>query len=139
MTDKLTPEERSILMSKIRSKNTKPELIVRRFLFSKGLRYRIHDSRYPGSPDIVLPRYKTVILVNGCFWHGHKNCWTAHIPESNSQYLEKKIRRNIERDKENLMLLKKTGWKVIVIWECQLNKKLSRERELDLLIKKLTD
>jgi DNA mismatch endonuclease (patch repair protein) len=139
MTDKLTHEERSALMSKIKGKDTKPEIIVRKFLFSKGFRYRIHDPRYPGSPDIILPRYKTAVFVNGCFWHGHKDCKAAHIPESNREYWENKIERNRKRDVRKNRLLKAEGWRVIVVWECKLGRKESRGRELDRLAKKIIE
>lgn len=129
--------QRQKLMSLIKGKNTKPELIVRKLLYSMGFRYRLHIGTLPGKPDITLTKYKTVILVNGCFWHFHKNCPNGHIPKTNTEYWNTKIARNIERDKENKLKLKKLGWKVIVIWECEvknegiLYKKLSRIKAHD--------
>lgn len=111
---------RSYNMSQIKSKNTKPEETVRKFLFSSGLRYRKNDKRYPGKPDIVLPKYKTVIFVNGCFWHGHEGCKYYVTPKSNTDYWLPKIQRNILRDDENKRILEQQGWRVIVVWECQL-------------------
>jgi DNA mismatch endonuclease (patch repair protein) len=114
-------------MSKIRAIETKPEIKVRKFLFSKGFRYRKNSKELPGKPDIVLPKYKTVIFVNGCFWHGHKNCEAATLPKSKVEYWSKKIGSNIERDKRNKRELKKLGWKVIIVWECELKKIISEK------------
>lgn len=125
--DTKTPEERSLNMSHIRSKDTKPEKIVRKYLFHEGFRYRKNDKRLPGKPDIVLPKYKTVIFVNGCFWHMH-NCSRARLPRSNNTYWESKIKRNVERDQQHYQQLKETGWKVLIIWECELKKKMLPER-----------
>lgn len=127
MADTKTPEERSRNMSLIRSSNTKPEEYVRRYLFSRGFRYRKNDKRLPGKPDIVLPKYKTVIFVNGCFWHMH-GCSRSRLPKSNLSYWEPKIKRNIERDKQNYYDLESFGWKVIIVWECELKKKIAEER-----------
>ena len=127
MADTKTPEERSINMSHIRSINTKPEEIVRKYLFSKGFRYRKNDKRLPGKPDIVLPKYKTVIFVNGCFWHMH-NCSRSRPPKSNLEYWGPKIQRNVERDKENYKKLRDTGWNVMVVWECELKKRIAQSR-----------
>lgn len=121
MADNHSKEVRSYNMSRIRSKNTKPEELVRKFLFSKGFRYRKNVRALPGCPDIVLPKYKTVILVNGCFWHKH-DCPRFVWPSTNREYWEPKIRRNVERDTLNHALLQNQGWKVITIWECELNK-----------------
>jgi DNA mismatch endonuclease (patch repair protein) len=120
--DDLTTEQRHVNMSHIQSKNTKPEMIVRKYLFSKGFRYRVNDKRYPGHPDIVLPKYKTVIFINGCFWHQHPNCKYASIPKTNKEYWIPKLQKNVERDKLNYKKLSKLGWNVIVIWECELKK-----------------
>lgn len=109
-------------MSQIRSKNTKPEEIVRKYLFSKGFRYRKNDKRYPGRPDIILPKYKTVIFVNGCFWHMHDGCPKFVMPKSNIEYWKSKLERNKRHDIENKIALEKQGWKVIVVWECDLKK-----------------
>ncbi len=120
-------------MSRIKGKDTKPEVMVRKYLFSQGFRYRKNDRRLPGTPDIVLPKYKTCIFVNGCFWHGHENCRYFVVPKTNTDFWMNKINRNIERDKENFDALKQTGWKVIVVWECQL-KKDKRETTLAKLV-----
>ncbi len=123
MADKMTPEQRHICMSHVRSKNTKPEMIVRRFLFAHGFRYRIHVSVLPGKPDIVLRKYKTVIFINGCFWHGHENCHIYVMPKSNVEFWSKKIQRNKERDLKERIRLRMMGWHVILLWECQLKPK----------------
>ena len=125
MDDK-TPEQRSINMSHIRSKDTKPEEIVRKYLFARGFRYRKNDTRYPGKPDLVLPKYHTVIFINGCFWHQH-GCSRSTLPKTNQDYWIPKIQRNVERDRQNIKALEDAGWKVIVIWECELKKKTLEE------------
>ena len=122
MADNHTPEIRSYNMSRIKAKDTKPEEKVRKYLFAQGFRYRKNDKRLPGKPDIVLPKYKTVIFVNGCFWHKHDNCKKFVWPKSNIEYWQKKILRNVERDKSEHEELEKLGWKVIVVWECKLKK-----------------
>jgi DNA mismatch endonuclease (patch repair protein) len=124
-------------MSCIKNKNTKPEKIVRNFLFSKGLRYRKNDRRYPGHPDVVLPKYKTVVFVHGCFWHLHENCRYARLPKSNIDYWSKKLTKNKERDAREQAELRNMGWKVIVVWECEL-KKDKRQQTLDNLYKQIT-
>ena len=111
---------RSKIMSSIRSTNTKPEIVVRKLLFSKGLRFRLHDKKLPGKPDIVLKKRKTAIQVRGCFWHGH-NCKLFNYPRTNRSYWLKKIRNNKKRDKKNDNLIKKMGYKLIVINECKIN------------------
>jgi len=128
MADVFTKKKRSEVMSKIRASNTKPELIVRKFLFSQDFRYRIHQKSLPGKPDIVLKKYNTVIFVNGCFWHGHKNknCTIFKMPKSNQNYWIPKIENNIYNDAQKKKLLKRLGWRVIVIWECQLKKRLHK-------------
>ncbi len=131
MADNHSKEVRSMNMSHIRSTNSKPEEIVRKYLFSKGLRYRKNVRTLPGKPDIVLRKYKTVIFVNGCFWHKH-DCGRFVMPSSNTDYWTKKINGNVERDKANTKLLELQGWKVLVIWECQLKKK-HRDDSLELL------
>lgn len=123
MADVHTPEQRHRNMSAIRSKNTKPEEIVRKYLFAQGFRYRKNDSRLPGKPDIVLPKYKTVIFVNGCFWHGHEGCRYFVWPENNADFWRKKIGGNIERDTRKHADLTAAGWHVITIWECELKTK----------------
>ena len=119
-------------MSKISGKETKPEIMVRKFLFANGFRYRKNDKRYPGKPDIVLPKYKTVIFVHGCFWHGH-SCSAGKLPETRKDFWIEKINGNIERDKKNISLLKKQGWKVIVIWQCKLKNRKVRTTTLSKL------
>lgn len=117
MADIMTAEERSHRMSLIRSRDTAPELALRRALHATGLRYRVHFSGLPGRPDIVFPARRVVVFVNGCFWHGHR-CPTGHIPRSNSAFWKNKIETNRQRDARNIMKLRKAGWKVIVVWEC---------------------
>ena len=109
-------------MSRIRNKNTKPEELVRKYLFSQGFRYRKNDPRLPGKPDIVLPKYRTVIFVNGCFWHGHEGCRYFIWPKNNADFWNEKITANILRDKKNHQLLSVQGWKVNDVWECELKK-----------------
>lgn len=125
-------------MSQIKGKNTKPENIVCRYLFSQGFRYRKNDRRYPGTPDIVLPKYRTVIFVNGCFWHGHGNCRFFVVPKTNTDFWLDKIRKNIDRDKRDIALLEQDGWRVITIWECELRKE-NVENTLEMLINMLKD
>ena len=120
MADIKSKEERSYNMSRIRGKDTKPETLVRKYLFSRGFRYRKNDRRLPGTPDIVLSKYKTVIFVNGCFWHGHQGCKYFVWPKNNADFWKTKIETNIQRDKAKQSKLREMGWKVIVIWECQL-------------------
>lgn len=124
---------RSYNMSRIKGKNTKPEEIVRKYLFSKGFRYRKNDKKLPGTPDIVLPKYKTVIFVNGCFWHGHKDCRYFVVPKTNTDFWLNKINTNIERDKHKQEALKELGWNVIVVWECELKPKVVAQTLNDLI------
>ena len=118
--DKLTKEQRHKCMSSIRGKDTKPELIVRKYLFSRGYRYRLNHPRLPGHPDLVFRKYRTVIFVNGCFWHGHENCKYFVLPKTNIDFWKKKIDRNKGRDREVQQELAKMGWHCITVWECQL-------------------
>lgn len=118
--DNRSPEVRSRNMSRIPSKNTKPEEIVRKYLFNRGFRYRKNVSKLPGKPDIVLSKYKTVVFMNGCFWHAHKGCKWFVPPKSNTEFWEGKFIYNIERDERNYKKLKDLGWKVIIIWECEI-------------------
>ena len=113
-------EQRSRNMSAIKSKNTKPEIAVRRLLHSRGYRFRLHSKGLPGSPDIVLPKYKTVIFVHGCFWHRHENCKYASMPKTRKEFWKKKFQSNIKRDLEIQEKIKNIGWKSVVIWECEL-------------------
>ena len=107
-------------MSRIRGKNTKPEMLVRKYLFAHGYRYRLHSKNLPGKPDIVLPKYKTVIFVHGCFWHGHKDCKYFVVPKTRTDWWLNKINGNKANDAKKELALKQAGWKVLVIWECQL-------------------
>lgn len=122
MTDVHNRKTRSYNMSRIRSKNTKPELLVRKFLFSHGYRYRLHSKFLPGKPDISLSKYSTVIFIHGCFWHGHKGCKYFVIPKTRTDWWLNKIKRNRQLDQKNSKILKKQGWKVITIFECKLKK-----------------
>lgn len=131
MADNHTKEQRSKNMSHIRSTNSKPEERVRKYLFFRGLRYRKNVRSLPGCPDLVFKKYKTAVFVNGCFWH-HHDCGRFVWPKSNEEYWHKKIDRNVERDKQNTLLLQEQGWQVLVIWECQLKKDVAEEN-LDLL------
>ncbi len=133
MTDVHDKATRSYNMSRIRSKNTKPEMVVRKFLFSKGFRYRLHGKNLPGKPDIVLARHKTAIFVQGCFWHGHENCKYFKIPETRKKWWTKKIEQTKKNDDKIQTLLKTDGWKVIVIWECELKKEKKEKTLLDLI------
>lgn len=121
--DTWNKEKRSEVMSRIRSTNTKPEIKLRKILFSKGYRYRINYKKLPGKPDIVLPKYKTVIFVHGCFWHGHIGCRRSNNPKSNQEYWEKKIQNNIIRNTKQIEELETLGWKVFIAWECEINNK----------------
>ena len=122
--DKLTPEKRSWNMSRIRSKDTKPEMIVRSLLHRMGYRFRLHVKDLPGKPDIVLPKYKTVIFVHGCFWHRHKGCKYAYNPKSRVEFWQKKFSDNVKRFKTVEKELSKLNWQIIVIWECEIKKSL---------------
>ena len=136
MSDIFSSQKRSDIMSKIGGKNTKPEILVRKFLFSKGFRYRINVKTLPGKPDIVLPKYKTVIFINGCFWHGH-NCKKGKLPSSNIDFWREKISNNKSRDDKNSDLLIKLGWKVIIIWQCEISNVNNREIRLEFLLEEL--
>lgn len=138
MTDVMTPEERSRIMAAIKGKDTKPEMIVRKYLFSRGLRYRVNNRKLPGSPDIVLKKYKTVVFVDGCFWHGHENCKYFRLPKSNVDYWRHKIAMNIARDYANSVDLRLAGWRVIRVWECDIRTKAKREETLSALYARIT-
>ena len=138
MADVMTPEQRSRCMAAIKGKDTKPELIVRKYLFSRGLRFRVQVRKLPGTPDIVLPKYKTAIFVNGCFWHGHEGCKYFRLPKSNVEFWKEKIERNIERDKESMQALFDLGWKVVRVWECELRNKANREETLNKIYTSIT-
>lgn len=122
MTDKLTPQKRSWNMSHIRSANTKPEIVLRSVLHRMGFRFRVHRRGLPGQPDIILPKYRTVIFVNGCFWHQHPGCIEAVRPKTNEKYWTAKLEDNVKRDRKNYRALRKQGWKVIRFWECDIEK-----------------
>lgn len=130
--DKMTKEQRSRCMASIHSKGTKPELVVRKYLFAHGFRYRLNHPRLPGHPDIVMRKYRTVIFVNGCFWHGHEGCKYYVVPKSNTRFWLDKIKRNQERDLEVMHKLAEMGWHTIVVWECEL-KPAVREQTLESL------
>ncbi|MHB1687810.1 MAG: very short patch repair endonuclease [Ignavibacteriaceae bacterium] len=119
-------EKRSDVMRKIKGKNTKPELILRSALFKQGYRFRIHKKDLPGKPDVFLPKYKTIIFVHGCFWHYHKNCPEGRIPSTNSKFWKEKLEKNVVKDKRHNSQLRKLGWKVIIVWECEVEKKLEK-------------
>lgn len=125
MVDLFSPQKRSAIMRAIKSADTKPEVLVRRLLFASGFRFRLHVKDLPGTPDIVLPKWKTVIFVNGCFWHAHQGCSYATRPHSNSAYWDAKLIRNKARDQEVRSILLSSGWRVIVVWECACKKKLT--------------
>jgi DNA mismatch endonuclease (patch repair protein) len=131
--DVLTPSQRHTNMSAIRSKDTRPELIVRHWLWSHGFRYRLNDPRLPGHPDLVLRKYRTCIFVNGCFWHGHEGCKYFQLPQTNTEFWQKKISRNKQRDIEEQRQLAKMGWHCITVWECEL-KKDRRQQTLENLV-----
>lgn len=127
MTDVHSQETRSYNMSRIRAKDTKPELLVRKYLFSKGFRYRVNVKNLPGKPDIVLPKYKTVIFIHGCFWHGHEGCRYFVIPKTRTEWWTEKIRKNKERDQKDHDALRIAGWNIMTVWECQLKPKICAE------------
>ena len=120
MTDSLSPEKRSWNMSRIHGSNTSIEIKVRKYLFSQGFRYRKNDKRYAGKPDIVLPKYRTVIFIHGCFWHRHPNCKNATMPKTRTVFWQEKLNKNIENDAKNVKSLTEDGWKVIILWECEI-------------------
>ena len=118
--DKFTPQQRHRIMASVKSKGTKPELLVRKFLWAQGFRYRLNSDRLPGHPDLVLRKYRTCIFVNGCFWHGHEGCKQWTLPKTNTPFWEKKVKRNQQRDAETQRQLARMGWHCLVVWECQL-------------------
>lgn len=118
MADVFTPQKRSAIMRAIRAADTKPEILVRRLLFASGFRFRLRQSKLPGKPDIVLPKWKLAVFVNGCFWHQHEACARASIPHSKEGYWLPKLRRNVERDREEHQALLSAGWRVLIVWEC---------------------
>lgn len=136
MTDVHEPEVRSYNMSKIKGKDTKPEIIVRKFLHSKGFRFRLHDKKLTGKPDIVLRKHETIVLIHGCFWHGHQGCKYFVVPKTRTEWWLTKINRNSEKDREITKTLQKNGWNIITIWECEL-KKDKRQKTFERLVEKL--
>lgn len=137
MQDVLTPSQRHHCMSSIRGKNTKPEILVRKSLHARGFRFRLHNKKLPGSPDIVLPKYGVAIMVNGCFWHGHKGCRYATKPKSNVEFWETKIARNKHRDEVTAAHLEALGWTVITIWECELRTRSQLDDRLNTLTEEI--
>jgi len=133
MTDHLTPEKRSLNMSKIRSKNTKPEMIVRKMLHKSGIRYRLHAKDLPGKPDLSNKRKKFAIFVNGCFWHQHQGCKRANVPKSNTDYWIPKLKKNVTRFKDNLNKLNNMGFRIAVIWECEINDHNNNKRFIEII------
>ncbi|MGI5089886.1 DNA mismatch endonuclease Vsr [Treponema sp. OMZ 305] len=136
MPDIFSKSKRSDIMSKISGKETKPEILVRKYLFAHGFRYRKNVKKLPGKPDIVLPKYKTIIFVNGCFWHGHENCKKSALPTTNTEFWKEKISANVIRDKKVFTELHSMGYKVLIIWQCELTVK-KRKMTLDILVKEL--
>jgi DNA mismatch endonuclease (patch repair protein) len=136
MSDVHSKEVRSYNMSQIKGKDTKPEILVRKFLFANGFRYKLHDKNLPGRPDIILPKWKTIIFVNGCFWHGHVNCKYFVLPKTNTEFWVNKIESNKKRDTINSSKLRKEKWKIIRIYECQL-RGLIREKTLSRVLNKI--
>jgi DNA mismatch endonuclease (patch repair protein) len=137
MADVHNKQTRSFNMSRIKSRNTRPELLVRKFLFSKGFRFRLHSLNLPGKPDIVLPKYNTVIFINGCFWHGHKGCPYFILPKTNTEWWLHKITNTCLRDSEAENKLNVLGWRVIEVWTCEL-KKDKRDQRLSKLIREIS-
>lgn len=127
MADTVSKQKRSEIMSHVTGKETKPEIMVRKYLFARGLRYRKNVKQLPGTPDIVFPKYKTAVFVNGCFWHGHKGCKYSHLPSTNLEYWEKKIADNLERDERKTRKLEKLGNRVLIVWQCQLKPNIKIE------------
>ena len=137
MADCFSPAQRSKIMRSIKGRDTKAELLVRRFLFRKGLRYRANDRRLPGSPDIVLPKYRSVVFVNGCFWHGHELCPLFVLPKTHASFWTEKIEKNKARDAKNISTLISDGWRVFVVWECELRNRSKREATLEGLVNEI--
>jgi DNA mismatch endonuclease, patch repair protein len=139
LADIFTKEKRSWIMSGVKNKNTSIEIRVRKSLFSLGFRYKINDRSLPGSPDITLPKYKTAIFIHGCFWHGHSNCGKAIKPNSNIEFWHSKIQKNRLRDKKVNSVLRKLGWNILIVWDCELKNKKSFSSTIDRLSRALQD
>ena len=137
MADKITPQRRSYNMSRIPSKDTKPELLVRQWLHGRGVRFRIHRGDLPGKPDIVLPRYQTVVLVHGCFWHGHEGQPCFKMPSSRTEWWQRKLGRNKALDWQRERELTSLGWRVLIVWECELRTAARREERLSALMEEI--
>src|ERR1700739_103098 len=134
MNGTISAERRSWFMSRVRGKNTVPEVVVRSFLHGRGFRFRLHDASLPGKPDIVLPRHRTVIFVHGCFWHGHRGCTRAKLPNTRPEFWSNKISLNKKRDESALKSIRRVGWNVIIIWECQTHTETALEHGLRRLL-----
>lgn len=134
--DSLSPQERSERMSRIRSTDTKPEKLVRKLIFAMGFRYRLHQRNLPGTPDLVFSKRKKVIFVHGCFWHQHHPCRQYVQPKSRTDFWFDKLSKNVSRDKTNQSALKKLGWKVLVVWECQLKRQMAVEKRIKRFLEK---
>lgn len=137
MTDRMTKDERHRCMAAIKGKDTKPEMIVRRYLFSRGLRYRVNVKKLPGSPDIVLKKYGVAVFIDGCFWHGHKDCKYYKLPSTNVDFWKTKVAKNTARDYVNNVDLELAGWRVIRIWECEIKTKNQQEERLNKLYEEI--
>lgn len=137
MTDTMTKEQRSRCMAAVKGRDTKPEILVRKYLFSRGLRYRL-KSKLTGKPDMVFPKYRTVVFVDGCFWHGHEDCPYFKMPRSNVEFWERKIAHNRARDVSTNYVLQTEGWRVIRVWECELRPKATREAVLERIYRQIT-
>lgn len=139
MVDIYSRKIRSLIMASISGQETKPETLTRSYLFKQGFRFRKNVKSLPGKPDIVLPKYRTIIFVNGCFWHGHRGCKASALPETRKEFWTNKINVNIDRDKSAIKALKKSGWKVIIIWQCEIKNVAKRERRFEKMRKEITE
>ena len=139
MTDIVSEQQRSYIMSRVGSKNTKPELVVRSYLHRCGLRFRIHGKNLPGRPDLVFAKHKTVVFVHGCFWHRHEGCTRATMPSTRVEFWRNKFDRNRDRDRANQAELRKLGWRVIVLWECEIRTIADRDERLGKLAAKISE
>ena len=137
MADVFTQKKRSEIMSRISSKHTSPEISVRKALYKLGFRHSLHDKKLPGKPDIVIKQAKTAIFVNGCFWHQHKGCKRQSVPKSNLKYWKRKLRTNIEKQKEDIRKLKKLGWKIFIVWECEAKKEVVLFKKVNKIYEKI--